>query len=49
MARGTVDDWAVGYVFAVMDEYCPDVDEDEEANVDEFLEREEEGEDVVGH
>ena len=35
-------------VFAVVNDDCPDVDEDEEDDVCEFLEREEEGEDVVG-
>jgi len=49
MASGTVYDWAVGDVFPVVDEDRPDVDEYEEADVEEFLEREEEGEDVVGH
>lgn len=47
MAGGTVDDGGVGYVFAVVDEDGPDVDEDEEDHVGEFLEWEEEGEEVV--
>ena len=49
MASGTIYDRAVGYVFTVVDDDRPDVDEDEKADVEEFLEREDEGEDVVGH
>jgi hypothetical protein len=48
VAGGAVDDGGVGDVLAVVDEDGPDVDEDEEGDVGEFLEREEEGEDVVG-
>lgn len=48
MAGGAVDDGAVGHVLAVVDEDGPDVDEDEQGDVGELLEREEEGEDVVG-
>lgn len=48
VACGAVYERVVGYVFAVVDEYRPDIDEDEEADVKEFLEREEEWEDVVG-
>jgi hypothetical protein len=48
VAGGAVDDGGVGDVLAVVDEDGPDVDEDEEGDVGEFLEREEEGEEVVG-
>ena len=47
VARSTVQDWAVGNVFSIMDEDGPDLNEDEEAEVGELLEREEEREDVV--
>lgn len=48
VAGGAVDDGRVGDVFAVVDEHRPEIDEDEEGDVGEFLEREDEGEDVVG-
>ena len=44
MTRSAVDDGGIRYVLAIVDEDCPDVDEDEESDVGEFLEREEEGE-----
>ena len=47
VACGAVDDGAVGDVLAIVDEDGPDVDEDEEGDVGDFLEREEEREDVV--
>lgn len=40
VARCSVDDGRVCIVFAVMDEDRPDVDEDKQAKVCEFLERE---------
>lgn len=48
VAGGAVDDGAVGDVFAVVDEDGPDLHEDEEAQVRQLLEREDEGEEVVG-
>lgn len=48
VASGTVDDGRVVGILAVMDQDCPDVDEDEEGDVGELGEREDEGEDVVG-
>lgn len=47
MACGTVDDGAVGDVLAVVDKNSPDVDEKEQSNVGELLQRKEEGEDVI--
>jgi hypothetical protein len=35
-------------IFAVVDHDCPELDEDEEGEVGEFLEGEDEGEEVVG-
>lgn len=49
MAGRAVDDGGVGDVFAIVDEDGPHVDEGEEGYVGEFLQREDEGEDVVGH
>ncbi len=49
VARGAVDERAVGHVLAVVDHDGPDVDEDEERDVGKLLQREQEGEDVVGH
>lgn len=48
VARGAIDDGRIGHVFPVVDEDRPDVDEDEEGDVGNFLEGEDEGEDVVG-
>ena len=48
MARGTVNHGAVSHVFAVVDHDRPDLDEGEEGDVCEFVEREDEWEDVVG-
>lgn len=47
VACGAVDDGAVGDVFAVVDEDGPEIDEGEEEDVGVFIEREEEGVDVV--
>ena len=49
VAGGTVDDGTVGNVLAVVNEDGPEVDEAEQEDVGQFLQREEEGEDVVGH
>ena len=48
VAGGAVDDGRVGDVLAVVDEDGPDVDEGEEGDVGELLQREQEREDVVG-
>jgi len=47
VAGGTIDDGRVGNVLAVVDEDGPDVDEHEEQDVGDFVEGEEEGEEVV--
>ena len=47
VACGAIDDVGIRYVFAVVDEDGPDVYEDEEGDVGEFLEGEEEWEEVV--
>ena len=47
VACRAIDDVGIRYVFAVMDEDSPDVDEDEEGDVCEFLEGEQEREEVV--
>lgn len=49
MARGAIDDGRVGHVLAIMDHDGPDLDEGEERDVGELLQREDEGEEVVGH
>ena len=48
MAGGAVDDGRIGDVLAVVDQHGPDVDPDEQGDVGELLQREDEGEDVVG-
>jgi len=48
MARGAVQNRAIGYVFAIVDEDGPDLDEEEECEVSDLLEWEDEWEDVVG-
>ena len=48
VACGAVYEVGVCDVFAVVDEDGPDVDEDEQGDVGEFLEGEEEWEEVVG-
>ena len=48
MARRTINNGGISDIFAVVDEHGPDLDEQEEGEVCEFLEREDEGEDVVG-
>ena len=48
MAGGAVDDRVVGVVLAVVDHDGPEVDEHEEADVRHLLQREDEGEHVVG-
>lgn len=48
VAGGAVDDGVLGVVLAVVDHDGPDVDEHEEGDVGELLEREDEGEEVVG-
>ena len=48
MARRAIDNRGVSDVLAVVDEDGPDLDEEEEGQVCEFLQREDEGEDVVG-
>lgn len=49
MTRGTVYYRAVGNILAVVDENGPNLDEDEEAEISELLERENKREDVIGH
>lgn len=47
VACRAIDDVGIRYIFAVMDEDGPNVDEDEEGDVGEFLEGEHEWEEVV--
>lgn len=47
VACRAIDDVGIRYVFAVMDEDGPDVYEDEEGDISEFLEGKQEGEEVV--
>lgn len=49
MACSTVDNGVVGEVLAIVDQNAPEVDEDEEEDICSLLEREDEGENVVGH
>lgn len=49
VAGGAVDDGVVGEVLAVVDHDGPEVDKDEEEDVGHLLQREDEGEDVVGN
>lgn len=48
VACSAVDDGAVGDVFTVVDHNGPEIDEHEEHDVGPFLQREDEGKDVVG-
>lgn len=48
MTGGTIDDWVVGNIFAIMNQDSPDIDKQEEEYVGNFLQREEKREDVVG-
>jgi len=48
MARRTVDNRTISDVLAVVDKDGPDLDEEEECEVCEFLQREDEGENMVG-
>lgn len=48
VASGAVDDGRVGHVFTIVDHDGPDLDEGEERDVGELLQREDEGEEVVG-
>ena len=47
MAGSAVDDGRVGDVLAVVDHDSPDLDESEQCDVGELLQREDEGEEVV--
>jgi len=49
VARRAINNRGVSDVLAVVDEDGPDLDEEEEGQVCEFLQREDEGEDVVGN
>ena len=48
VASCAIDDWAVSDVLTVVNQDSPDVDEGEEEDVGEFLQREQEREDVIG-
>ena len=48
MASSAVDNWTVGHILAVVDEDGPDIDEGEQGDVRQLLQREKEREDVVG-
>lgn len=47
VASSTVQDWAVGNVFAIVNEDGPELHKEEETEVGKLLEREDEGENVV--
>ena len=47
MARSTIQERAMGDILPVMDHHSPELHEQEEAEVRKFLEREDEGEDVI--
>ena len=47
VAGSAIDEWRVGIVFSIMDENCPEVDEDEESNICKLLKRKEEREQMV--
>lgn len=49
MACRTVQDRTVGHVLAVVDKDCPELYKEEKSKVRDLLQREDEGEDVVGH
>jgi len=49
VASRAIQDWAIGYVFSIMDKDGPDLHEYEEAEIGKFLEREQEREDVIGN
>jgi len=48
MTSGSIQDWRIGYIFTVMNEDGPDLDEEEETEISKFLEGEDEREEVVG-
>lgn len=48
VAGSAVDDGRVGDVLAIMDEDCPQIDEDEEGDVSKLLEWEDKWKDVIG-
>ena len=48
MTRRSIDHRAVSHVFAIVDHHRPNLDEGEEGDVRELVEREQEREDVVG-
>ena len=48
MACGTIQNRAVGDIFSVMDEDCPDLHEGEKSQVGKLLQWEDEREEVVG-
>lgn len=48
VASSAIDDGALSNILAIMNHDRPNVDEGEERHVGELLERENEGEDVVG-
>jgi hypothetical protein len=47
VACGTINNWRIGNIFAIMDQYSPNVDEDEEKHVCELLQREDKREHVI--
>lgn len=49
MAGGAVNDGVVGDKFTIVNHDCPDVNEGEQADVGELVEREDEWENVVWH
>lgn len=47
MTRSTIENRTIGNIFSIVDEYRPDLNEEEKTEVCEFLKREDEGEEVV--
>lgn len=49
VARSAIDNRRISDVLAVVDKDCPDIDENKQEDVGEFLQGEEKREDVIGH
>jgi hypothetical protein len=47
VASGAINNWRVGHIFAIMDQYCPDVDKDKQKNVGKLLQWKDEWKDVI--
>lgn len=47
MTRSTVDDWIISVIFPIVDHDRPDLYKDEQSYIREFLQRKDEGKDVI--